>query len=70
MSSQQSKSEDKGQQPTEFSTLMLLLQAACVFNASSNAEVCMISTQATESFEVPKIDDPLLAPLEALATAQ
>jgi hypothetical protein len=27
----------------------------------------MISTQATESFRVPKIDDPLLAPLEALA---
>ena len=67
MSSQQSKSEDKGQQPTEFSTLMLLLRAACVFNAGSNAEVCLISTQATESFGVPEIDDPLLAPLEALA---
>ena len=63
MSSEQSKSEDK---PAEFSTLMLLLRAACTLNAGSNAEVS-ISTQATESFGAQEIHDPLLAPLEALA---
>ena len=67
MSSQQSKSDDPGQKLTEFSTLMLLLRAACALNAGSAEEVSMISTPGVGSFGVSEIDDPLLAPLEAMA---
>ena len=67
MSSQQSKSDDPGQKLTEFSTLMLLLRAACALNAGSAEEVSMISTPGAGSFGVSEIDDPLLAPLEAMA---
>jgi hypothetical protein len=55
---------DKGQQPTEFSTLILLLRTTCMLKAKPNGE---ISIHNPEPFGVDLLDDLLLAPLEALA---
>jgi hypothetical protein len=67
MSSERSKSVDKGQPPTEFSTLMLLLRAACMLHAKMPQSNPEVSISTADEFGVDLLDDPLLAPLEALA---
>lgn len=67
MSSERSKSVDKGQPPTEFSTLMLLLRAACMLHAKMPESNSEVSISTADEFGVDLLDDPLLAPLEALA---
>ena len=64
-----SECSDQGQQPlaTEFSTLMLLLRAACTLNARHSPSHAEISISNAEPFGVDQLDDPLLAPSEALA---
>ena len=67
MSSEWSKSVDKGQSLTEFSTLMLLLHTACMLHAKMPESNSEVSISTADEFGVDLLDDPLLAPLEVLA---
>ena len=60
-------SDDKGpgEQPTEFSTLTLLLCSVCLLN--TKMQTAEASIPGIEGFRVGPLDDPFFTPLEALA---